>query len=291
MQKKEILPFLTGLSQQIKHVNEIMTVKRATFLCFLVNPQKSLITWINFSKDPSFVRWLLFGCRIDTTLINMHETSNTGRIQCEVLTTLPILSSWIKKFLGQQSKIWDDNSVEKLFKQPWENLQHHWSNNLRKNINELCGSQYPVAQCSLFKFFLKLLDQWCWRFSEGYLNNFSTELSSQIFDCCPRNFLIQEKQNGNVVSTSHWIRPVSKVSAEGHSHWHQGAWPRWRLFTCQGHYLLFNPMLRKSQPVISTTAANHYNRSIQFNVSNFFPDEDYIEVMERFCNFIHNGYR
>ena len=68
--------------------------------------------------------------------------------------------------------------------------------------------RYPVAQCSLFKFFLKLLDQQCWRFSEGYLNNFSTELSTQIFDCCPRNFLIQEKQNGNVVSTSHWIRPV-----------------------------------------------------------------------------------
>ena len=43
---------------------------------------------------------------------------------------------------------------------------------------------------------------------QSYLNNFSTELSSQIFDCCPRNFLIQEKQNGNVVSTSHWIRPV-----------------------------------------------------------------------------------
>ena len=56
--------------------------------------------------------------------------------------------------------------------------------------------------------FHKLLDQWWWRFSEGYLNNFSTELSTQIFDCCPRNFLIQEKQNGNVVSTSHWIRPV-----------------------------------------------------------------------------------
>ena len=76
------------------------------------------------------------------------------------------------------------------------------------NLNKLRGSQYPVAQCSLFKFFLKLLDQWCWRFSEGYLNNFSTELSSQMFDCCPRNILIQEKQNGNVVSTSHWIRPV-----------------------------------------------------------------------------------
>ena len=37
---------------------------------------------------------------------------------------------------------------------------------------------------------------------------FSTELSTQIFDCCPRNFLIQEEKIGNVVSTSHWIRPV-----------------------------------------------------------------------------------
>ena len=50
-------------------------------------------------------------------------------------------------------------------------------------------------------FFLKLLDQGCWRFSKGYLNNFSTELSTQIFDCCPRNFLIQEGRIGNVVST------------------------------------------------------------------------------------------
>ena len=37
--------------------------------------------------------------------------------------------------------------------------------------------------------------------SKGYLN-FSTELSSQIFDCCPRKFLIQEERIGNVVSTS-----------------------------------------------------------------------------------------
>ena len=42
--------------------------------------------------------------------------SNTGQIQCEVLTTLPNLSFWIKKFLGQQSKIWDDNLVKKLFR-------------------------------------------------------------------------------------------------------------------------------------------------------------------------------
>ena len=40
----------------------------------------------------------------------------TGRIQCEVLTTLPFCFSWIKKCLGQQSKIWDDSSVQKLFR-------------------------------------------------------------------------------------------------------------------------------------------------------------------------------
>ena len=78
----------------------------------------------------------------------------------------------------------------------------------RKKLNKLhCGTGYWLP-CSLFKFFLKLLVQWCWKFSEGYLNNFSTELSSQIFDCCPRNFLIQKERIGNVVSTSHWIRPV-----------------------------------------------------------------------------------
>ena len=106
------------------------------------------------------------------------QDETTGRIQCEVLTTLPFCFSWIKKFPGQQSKIWVDNST-------W-----YW------------------LPCSLFKFFLKLFNQRCWRFSEGYLNNFSTELSTQIFDCCPRNFLIQEERISNVVSTSHWIRPV-----------------------------------------------------------------------------------
>ena len=49
-------------------------------------------------------------------IILFTDGCNTGRIQCEVLTTLPILSSWIEKFLGQQSKIWDDSSVEKLFR-------------------------------------------------------------------------------------------------------------------------------------------------------------------------------
>ena len=50
--------------------------------------------------------------------------------------------------------------------------------------------------------FFQVLDQWCYRFSECYLNNFSTDLSSQIFDCYPRNFLIQEERIGNVVSTT-----------------------------------------------------------------------------------------
>ena len=87
-------------------------------------------------------------------------------------------------------------------------FQHHWSNNLRKNLNKLhCTTGYWLPH-SLFKFFLKLFDQWCWRFSEDYLNNFSNKLSCQIFDCCPRNFLIQEERIGNVVSTSHWIWPV-----------------------------------------------------------------------------------
>ena len=34
------------------------------------------------------------------------------------------------------------------------------------------------------------------KISEGYPNNFSTEQSSQIFDCYPRNFLIQEERIG-----------------------------------------------------------------------------------------------
>ena len=90
----------------------------------------------------------------------------TGRIQCEVLTTLPFCFSWIKKFLGQQSK--SEMTAR------WRN----YSSNLWKIFN-IVGP-----------------------------NNFSTELSSQIFDCCPRNFLIQEERIGNVVSTSHWIRHV-----------------------------------------------------------------------------------
>ena len=89
-------------------------------------------------------------------------------------------------------------------------MWHCWSKTLRKNVNKLIGNQYPFAQISFFTFFLTVLDRWCHKFSEGYSSNFSTELSSQIIDCCPRNFLIQEERIGNVVSTSHWIRPVQQ---------------------------------------------------------------------------------
>ena len=37
--------------------------------------------------------------------ISVQLPVTTRRIQCEVLTTLPFCCSWIKKFLGQQSKI------------------------------------------------------------------------------------------------------------------------------------------------------------------------------------------
>ena len=77
----------------------------------------------------------------------------------------------------------------------------------KKLVHKNCATGYWPPH-SLFKFFLKFLDQWCSSFSKGYPNNFSTELSSQIFDCCPRNFLIQEESIGNVVSTTNWIRPV-----------------------------------------------------------------------------------
>ena len=87
-------------------------------------------------------------------------------------------------------------------------MWHRRSKTLRKNVKKLIGSQYPFAQISFFTFFLTVLDRRCHKFSKGYSSNFSTELSSQIFDCCPRNFLIQEERIGNVVSTSHWIRPV-----------------------------------------------------------------------------------
>ena len=71
----------------------------------------------------------------------------------------------------------------------------------------LTGYWLPI---SLFTFFLKVLNQQCHIFSKGYFSNFSTDLSSQIFDCYPRNFVIQEEGFGNVVSTSHWITPVSE---------------------------------------------------------------------------------
>ena len=87
----------------------------------------------------------------------------------------------------------------------WSMHRYAWTKKKFVHKNFATGYWLPL---SLFKFFLEFLDQWCWRFSKGYLNNFSTELSSQIFDCCPRNFLIQEERIGNVVSTSHWITSV-----------------------------------------------------------------------------------
>ena len=81
---------------------------------------------------------------------------------------------------------------------------------LKKKIvhtNHATGYWLPL---SLFKFFLKFLDQWCYRFSKGYPNNFSTKLSSQICDCCPRNFLVQEESIGNVVSSTNWITSVPR---------------------------------------------------------------------------------
>ena len=74
------------------------------FETLFFNDNKSAICFFFDAAVTEPAKWL-FGC-----------SRCTGRIQCEVLTTLPILSSWIKKFLGQQSKIWVDNSVEKLFR-------------------------------------------------------------------------------------------------------------------------------------------------------------------------------
>ena len=114
--------------------------------------------------------------------------------------------------------------MEKLIGWPSEILWHRWSKTSRKNVNKLIGSQYSFAQISFFTFFLTVLDRRCYKFSEGYPSNFSTEWSSQIFYCCPRNFVIQEERIGNVVSTSHWIRPVYRsaheLSAYLHRLWH-----------------------------------------------------------------------
>ena len=80
----------------------------------------------------------------------------------------------------------------------------------KKLVHKNCAAAYWLP-LSLFTFFLKLLGQWCYRFFEGYPHNFSTELSSQIFDCCPRNFLIQEERIYYVVSTTNWITPVFNI--------------------------------------------------------------------------------
>ena len=65
-----------------------------------------------------------------------------------------------------------------------------------------------------------------WRVSKGYPSNFSTELSAQILDCCPRNSEKKEKRIGNVFSTLHWMRPVSKVPILT-QHWCPPYWLPW----------------------------------------------------------------
>ena len=54
------------------------------------------------------------------------------------------------------------------------------------------------------------MDQWCWRFSEGYLSNFLHWAVISYFSIVVlETFLIQEKTKmANVVSTSHRMGPV-----------------------------------------------------------------------------------
>ena len=95
------------------------------------------------------------------------------------MTTLPFCFSWIKKFLVQQlqKKIWINCIVQQ-------------------------GTDYLAVYSN---YFLS-----CWTNDvEDFLKITWIISPSQIFDCCPRNFLIQEERIGNVVSTSHWIRPVN----------------------------------------------------------------------------------
>ena len=104
-----------------------------------------------------------------------------------------------------------DNNQKSEMTSQWRN----YSSNLRKFVHKNCATRYWL-QISFLNFFLKVLDQQCHKVSKGYLSNFSTELSSQIFDCCPRNFLIQKETIGNVVSTSHWITPVRSLTVFTH---------------------------------------------------------------------------
>ena len=66
------------------------------------------INWSNFFQFHAVFSKKL--CKIMGWLPSLWEILAlvliyTGRIQCEVLTTLPFCFSWIKKFLGQHSKI------------------------------------------------------------------------------------------------------------------------------------------------------------------------------------------
>ena len=147
-----------------------------------------------------------FVFKITLIRLILHLNPQPTDSQSGVITTTPRSQLWV----GDREKL----SV--AFTQFGFNVRYwihcHFDSEKEKHLNKLhCATGYWLP-CSLFKFFLKLLDQRWWKFSEGYLNHFSTKLSSQIFDCCPRKFLIQEKQNGNLVITSHWIRSVLHLS-------------------------------------------------------------------------------
>ena len=90
---------------------------------------------------------------------NLWFMNSTGWIQCEVLTTLPILSSWIRYPLGadpRKSEMTDP--LEKLFRSPSEHLEHHWSRKLKTPPEKTAwflhppekqtpnGSQYPPLE-------------------------------------------------------------------------------------------------------------------------------------------------
>ena len=69
----------------------------------------------------------------------LRFTQFRGRIQFVVLTTLPLK---FKGFQGNNRK----SEITVWWRNYLDNLQKIWSNNLRKNVNKLSGSQYPVAQ-------------------------------------------------------------------------------------------------------------------------------------------------
>ena len=96
---------------------------------------------------------------------------------------------------------------------PSENLWHHWSNNLKKiSSQKLCNRVLTITH--LIIIFLKVFRPVMIQIFKGYPNNFSAKLSSQIFKCYARNFLIHEERIGNVVITTNWITPVQLLIAK-----------------------------------------------------------------------------